>query len=108
MPDANQEDGETPDGTQDALSRRRSLFSLGKAALIASTAFLAFGEAGIASKKTKKLKKKKCKKQVAQCSNALEQACEDNPECESTIPCCGLFSNCNAKAALLCILTNAA
>lgn len=94
----------------DAFGRRRSLMTLGGAAVIAAIAHQAIGDVGHASKKTKRIRNKKCKKQVGKCSSSLERLCTLEPaECEAVIDvCCGHFSNCDAFAALSCIFIDSA
>lgn len=89
----------------DAIGRRRTLLTLGTAALIAAAAHPAVSEVGHASKKTKRIRNKRCKKQVGKCSSSLERLCTVEPaECEAIIDlCCGHFSNCDASTALSCI-----
>ena len=92
--------------TRDLDQHRRSWMSLGAAALLAALALPSSDKIGSASKKTKKLKNKKCKRQVDECIASLDKACQNDPTCESNIPCCEFFGTCNAEVALACIFSN--
>jgi hypothetical protein len=92
----------------EALSRRRSLGTLGVAAFLAAMATPAVGLAAKSNKKAKrkarKLKTKKCKKQEGPCRDFWTGVCEGDPECEPLIDCCASFASCNTDAALSCML----
>ena len=92
--------------TADAVSRRRSLFTIGGATLGATLAAPLAAEA----KRGKKKCKKKCKKQVEQCEDQVRQFCnqfdqEPAQECrDELLPCCEPLGNCKAAASTECFL----
>jgi hypothetical protein len=56
-----------------------------------------------AKQSASKKAKKKCKRQVAQCSAAWAEICEDNTACfEEFSACCSHLSTCNVSAYLTC------
>ncbi len=92
--------------TADAVSRRRSLVTIGGATLGATLA----APLGAEAKKGKKKCKKKCKKQVEQCEDQVRQFCnvefEDiEEECrDELLPCCEPLKKCKAAASTECLL----
>jgi hypothetical protein len=85
-----------------AQNRRASLKALGAAGLAALTAPPAM------AKKKKNCTKKvtgKCNQQIDACQATVEDFCGIDPDCaEALFHCCDLFADCDAGAALTCIL----
>jgi hypothetical protein len=92
----------------DALTRRRSLVTLGGAVLATSIAAPPRAHAGKNSKKAKKQAKKKCKRQVEACRNVFIDACATNPDAceegdlEEVFPYCELLKDCKAGESVAC------
>ncbi|MGH2617502.1 MAG: hypothetical protein ACRDJC_19885 [Thermomicrobiales bacterium] len=90
-------------GTADALTRRRSLMTLGGAVLATAMAAPRPVQAGKNSKKAKK----KCKRQEGQCVAFFENLCEQDEcspeELEAALACCSLLRTCKAGEYLECL-----
>ncbi|MGH2614317.1 MAG: hypothetical protein ACRDJC_03680 [Thermomicrobiales bacterium] len=85
-----------------AVTRRHSFLTLGAATLTAAAAPKSV-EAGKAGKKARK----KCKRQRGKCRASVEEFCEGDATCESSLlPCCDPLATCNAGASTECLLTS--
>jgi hypothetical protein len=101
---------QTTDGTVHAvatISRRRSLVTLGGAALAARLFTARPVEAGKAGKAAKKRVKKTCKRQHRQCSAFFADLCQES-EChpaglEAALTCCAKLRTCAAADFLACM-----
>lgn len=81
------------------VSRRRSLLTLGGAALGAIAA-PAVAEAGKAGKQARK----RCQRQRVQCRNLFVARCNGSINCEEAfLPCCEHFARCDAAAGIECV-----
>lgn len=98
-------------GSPAVLSRRRSLLTLGGAALASAAAGTEPARAGQVAKKARKRSRKKCRRQIDQCRNVILDYCaSDDAECEEdslndVLACCSQLSTCQAGAALDCFFT---
>ena len=100
--------------TADAVSRRKSLLTIGGAALGATVAAPLLAEADLKKKECKKKCKEKCKKQVEQCENQVREFCEEkfggldlDDECRAELlPCCATLGKCKAAKSTECLLSN--
>jgi hypothetical protein len=98
--------------TAAAVSRRKSLLTIGGAALGATVAAPFLAEADLKKKECKKKCKKKCKNQVEQCENEVRQLCNDlgaelEQECrDALLDCCSTLGKCKAAKSTECLLSN--
>jgi hypothetical protein len=98
--------------TAAAVSRRKSLLTIGGAALGAPVAAPFVVEADLKKKECKKKCKKKCKTQVEQCENEVRQLCNDlgaelEQECrDALLDCCSTLGKCKAAKSTECLLSN--
>jgi GH24 family phage-related lysozyme (muramidase) len=94
--------------TAAAVSRRKSLLTIGGAALGATVAAPFVVEADLKKKECKK----KCKTQVEQCENEVRQLCNDlgaelEQECrDALLDCCSTLGKCKAAKSTECLLSN--
>jgi hypothetical protein len=101
---------QTTDGTVHAvatISRRRSLVTLGGAALAARLFTARPVGAGKATRKARKRVKKTCKRQHGQCSAFFTDVCQET-ECqpeglEAALTCCAKLRTCAAADFLACM-----
>ena len=105
---------QTPTGPGDATSRRRSILTLGGAALAALAGRISPAEARKNTKKGKKRKNKgsdttRCKGQVAVCEALLSAICAENLDLcdresfeDDLLPCCAFLGNCQAAEMMTC------
>ena len=88
--------------TLHGASRRRSLLTLGGAALAAVVAT----PANVAAKKGRK-GMERCRKQQPQCRAAIEEYCapqSNQQPCLTNLSlCCDRFTSCNVGAAITCV-----
>jgi hypothetical protein len=92
--------------TRSSLTRRRSLKTLAAAGWVV----LAAPPVTTASKKSKRKANQRCRSQISTCQSHFTRFCElviaNTQQCvESTLGCCEHFGQCNAGAALDCIIT---
>jgi GH24 family phage-related lysozyme (muramidase) len=98
--------------TAAAVSRRKSLLTIGGAALGATVAAPFVVEADLKKKECKKKCKKKCETQVEQCENEVRQLCNDlgaelEQECrDALLDCCSTLGKCKAAKSTECLLSN--
>jgi hypothetical protein len=91
----------------DAVSRRRSLLTLGGATVASAVASPSVIQAAGTAKKARKRKRKKCRRQIDQCLAALTAFCEGEESCINNFDlCCPLLSDCQAGAALDCLFAH--
>lgn len=84
-----------------AISRRRSLRTLGGAALAAAMANPAASEAKKKVRKDcQKKEKQRCNKDAAACRNTLLATCGGTPDCVALQACC---TTCSANGFLSCL-----
>jgi hypothetical protein len=94
--------------TAGAISRRRSLLTLGGAAVAGALATPTLAQASKDSKKAKKKKKKKCNGQINQCNDFFTALCADpNFDCEpgefeAALFCCSQLRDCRGGEAVSC------
>jgi hypothetical protein len=90
-----------------ALTRRRSLATLGGAALAAALSTSRPAEAAKAGKKAKKRVKKTCQRQDGQCAAFFTELCEEDPcepeALEAALACCAILRTCDAGDFMACI-----
>lgn len=98
-----------------AISRRRSLITLGSAAsALAALSVGATRETAIAGKgkkcrkRAQKKVKKTCRRQVSACQQAVDEGCAESvgdPEVcrELLLPCCDPLATCDAGASYACV-----
>ena len=97
--------------TAEAVSRRKSLLTIGGAALGATVAAPFLAGADIKKKECKKKCKEKCKNQVEQCENEVRQLCnglgaELEQECrDALLGCCTTLGKCKAAKSTECLLS---
>jgi hypothetical protein len=90
-----------------AVTRRRSLATLGGVALAAALSASRPVEAGKASKKAKKRVEKTCQRQDGQCAAFFATMCEER-ECdpeglEAALACCAILRTCDAGDFMACM-----
>jgi hypothetical protein len=113
-------------GATAGVSRRRSLFTLGAAGVVAALAnpFAAdakkdgsakaegkkAGSARAEGKKHGKHKKKcppdRCAGQVDSCTITLANSCGGDPSCQDSVACCSHFATCDATGFWTCLLAS--
>jgi hypothetical protein len=97
--------------TDDAITRRRSLMTLGGAAMAAALSGPALAEARKKGKKGRNTRKKTCQKQGAPCREFVDQFCElffpPGPGRDFCLagasPCCSSIEQCRGEEFFACL-----
>jgi hypothetical protein len=94
-----------------AITRRRTLTTLGAVALATTLSPSLSAEAAKDAKKAKKKAKKKCKQQQGECEASVQAFCNQEPkvalQCQNELRgCCAFFASCDATTGSRCLLEN--